>query len=88
MRSKLEIIFISISFIFTAFLFIIIGTLFIMPSAEGFLSAIFSNEMITSIKLTLSTSVLAAFCVILVAVPTAYSLSRYSFPLKSLVKSI
>ncbi|HHY01211.1 MAG: ABC transporter permease [Methanobacterium sp.] len=88
MRSKLEIIFISISFIFTAFLFIIIGTLFIMPSTEGFLSAIFSNELLASIKLTLSTSVLAAFCVILVAVPTAYSLSRYSFPLKSLIKSI
>ncbi len=88
MRSKLEIIFISISFIFTTFLFIIIGTLFIIPSPEGFIEAVFSDEIISSIKLTLSTSVLAGFGVILVAVPTAYSLSRYSFPLKSLVKSI
>lgn len=88
MRSKLEIIFISISFIFTAFLFIIIGTLFIIPSPEGFIEAFFSNEMMAALKLTLSTSILAATFVMLVAIPTAYSLARYEFPLKSLVKSI
>ncbi|MCC7560088.1 MAG: ABC transporter permease [Methanobacterium sp.] len=88
MRSKLEIIFISISFIFTTFLFIIIGSLFVIPSPQGFVESLFSNEMMSALKITLSTSILAAFFVMLVAVPTAYSLSRYQFPLKSLVKSI
>lgn len=88
MRSKLEIIFISISFIFTTLLFLIIGSLFIIPSFDGFIKALFSNEMTSALKLTLSTSVLAAFFVMLVAIPTAYSLARYAFPLKSLVKSI
>ncbi len=88
MRSKLEIIFISISFIFTAFLFLIICSLFLIPSPEGFIKSLFSIEMLSALKLTLSTSILAAFAVMLVAIPTAYSLSRYHFPLKSLVKSI
>lgn len=88
MRSKLEIIFISISFIFTTFLFLIIGSLFIIPSFEGFIESLFSNEMMSALKITLSTSILAAFFVMLVAVPISYSLSRYDFPLKSLVKSI
>lgn len=88
MRSKLEIIFISISFIFTSLLFIIIGSIFLIPSPEGFLQSLFSDEMISAIKLTLSTSILAAFFVMIIAIPTAYSLSRFSFPLKSFVKSI
>ncbi|MCE5213176.1 MAG: ABC transporter permease [Methanobacterium sp.] len=88
MRSKLEIIFISISFIFTAFLFVIIGSIFIIPSPDGFLQSIFSEEMITALKLTLSTSILAAFFVMIIAIPTAYSFSRYSFPLKNILKSI
>jgi molybdate transport system permease protein len=88
MKSKLEIIFISISFIFTALLFIIIGNIFFIPSPQGFIQSLFSEEMITALKLTLSTSTVAAVSVIIVAVPTAYSLSRYSFPLKNIVKSI
>jgi molybdate transport system permease protein len=88
LRSKLEITFISISFIFTALLFLIIGSIFIIPSFEGFIQTLFSNEMLSALKLTFSTSILAAFCVMFVAIPTAYSLSRYAFPLKSLVKSI
>ena len=88
MKSKLEVTFISISFIFTALLFIIIGSLFFMPSLQGFVQSLFSEEMATAFKLTLSTSVIAALSVILIAVPTAYSLSRYNFPLKNIVKSI
>ena len=88
MKSKFEITFISISFIFTSFLFVIIGSIFFIPSPQGFIESLFSDEMLTALKLTLSTSIIAVVLVMLVAVPTAYSLSRYSFPLKSIVKSI
>jgi len=88
MKSKFEITFISISFIFTSFLFIIIGSIFFITSPQGFIESLFSDEMLSAIGLTLSTSLLAAIAVMMVAVPTAYSLSRYSFPLKSVVKSI
>ncbi|UTB34114.1 MAG: ABC transporter permease [Methanobacterium sp. ERen5] len=41
-----------------------------------------------SLKLTLSTSFLAALFVMIISVPTAYSLSRYEFPLKNFIKTI
>ena len=88
MRSKLELSFISIAFIFTCILFIIIGSIFLIPSFEGFINALFSDEIQFALRLTLSTSIIAASCVMLVAIPTAYSLARYEFPLKSVVKSI
>ena len=88
MKSKFEITFISISLIFTSFLFIIVMSIFFITSPKGFFESLLSDEMITALKLTLSTSLLAAVAVMLVAVPTAYSLSRYSFPLKSVVKSV
>jgi len=84
----LEISFISISFIFTSILFLIIGSLFVIPSFEGFVNAFFSDEIQFALRLTLSTSIFAAFGVMIVAIPTAYSLARYNFPFKSAVKSI
>ena len=84
----MELSFISISFIFTIILFLIIGSIFVIPSFEGFLNAFFSDEIQFALRLTLSTSIIAASCVMLVAIPTAYSLSRYNFPFKSVIKSI
>lgn len=88
MRSKLEITFISISLITTLILFIVIGSLFIIISPADVLESLFSPEMIFALELTLITSLVAALCVMLVAIPTAYALSRYTFPLKSIFKSI
>jgi len=88
MRSKLELTFISISIIFTLFLFTAICSLFIIPSPSGFIESLFSDEMIFALKLTIYTAGISAICVMLVAIPTAYALSRYNFPLKTLIKSI
>jgi molybdate transport system permease protein len=44
--------------------------------------------MLYAFQLTISTSIISASLVMLFAIPTAYSLSRYNFPLKSMVKSI
>ncbi len=88
MRSKLEITFISISIFFTLLLFVVIGCLFIIISPVDFFESLFSNEMIFALELTISTSLIAAMLVLLFATPTAYALSRYQFPLKTLIKSI
>ncbi len=88
MRSKLEITFISISFLATLLLFMVIGSLFVIISPADVISSLFSSEMIFALELTLSTSLVAAVCVMIIATPTAYSLSRFNFPLKTIVKSI
>ena len=88
MRSKLEIAFISISLISTLILFIVIGSLFVIINPADVLESLLSPEMIFALELTLITSLVAAICVMLVAIPTSYALSRYKFPLKSIFKSI
>lgn len=88
MRSKLELIFISITLFFTFLFFITIGSLFIIPTPQGFINALFSEEMLFALKLTIITSIVSAFLVMICAVPMAYTLSRYEFPLKTFVKTI
>ncbi|OPX58137.1 MAG: Molybdate/tungstate transport system permease protein WtpB [Methanobacterium sp. PtaB.Bin024] len=88
MKSKMEISFISIAIFFTLILFMAVGSLFILPSFQGFIDAIQSEEMVEAFKLTIYTAAISSVLVMLVAIPTAYSLSRYSFPLKTLIKSI
>ncbi len=88
MRSKFEIISITITIIITILLFSVIGSMFFVTSPEGFISSLFSEELRYSIILTLTTSIISAFFTILLAIPMAYSLSRYEFPLKGLFRII
>ena len=88
MRTKLEITFISISFLLTALLFILLGSLFVIISPIDIINSILSYEMLYALQLTVMTSIIAATIVMIFALPTAYALSRYSFPLKTLVKII
>ncbi len=84
----MEISFISIAIFFTLILFLAVGSLFIIPSFQGFVDSILSEEMIEAFKLTLYTAAISSALVMLVANPTAYSHSRYSFPLKTFIKII
>ncbi|MDR0900482.1 MAG: ABC transporter permease [Methanobrevibacter sp.] len=88
MRSKFEIGFIVITIAITLLFFIVIGSMFLIPSFEGFINALFSEEMAFAITLTLYTSIISAILVILCCIPIAYTLSRYEFPLKSFFKII
>jgi molybdate transport system permease protein len=88
MRTKLEITFISISLIFTGLLFTVLGSLFVIITPSAILKSFFSYEMLYALQLTITTSIIAASLVMIFAIPTAYSLSRYSFPLKTIVKTI
>lgn len=88
MRSKFELSFIIVTIAITLLFFVVIGSMFLIPSFEGFIDALFSDEMIFAISLTLFTSLISAFFVMIFCIPIAYTLSRYNFHLKWLFKTI
>jgi len=88
MRSKFELIFIGVTIFITLLFFVVIGSMFLIPSFEGFIDALFSPEMLFAIYLTLTTSLISAILVMISCIPMAYTLSRYEFPLKGLFKII
>jgi len=88
MRSKFEILFIGITVTITLIFFTIIGSMFLIPSFEGFINSLLSEQMMFAIGLTLSTSLISASLVVLCAIPMAYALSRFKFPLKGLFQII
>ncbi len=78
----------AISFAITASLFMAVVSIFLYSNPREFLKCVSSREMEYSIFLSLVTSAVATFLVILTAVPLAYALARYEFPARSLVKTI
>lgn len=74
--------------VITAILLTAIGSLFLVPSPSEIWESLLSEEMIFSLKLTLWTSLVSTFFVILLSIPTGYSLSRINFWGKSVVKAI
>lgn len=88
MRSKFETSFIILTIFITLLFFVVIGSMFLIPTFQGFVNALFSQEMLFAISLTLSTSAISAILVIICCIPMAYTLSRYEFPLKGLFKIV
>ena len=88
MKSKFQWLFIAITTIITIIFFLVIGSMFLIPSYEGFINALVSKEMSFAIGLTLFTSIVSATLAILCCIPMAYTLSRYEFKLKWLFKII
>lgn len=82
MRSKFELTFIGLTVFITIIFFVVIGSMFLIPTFQGFVDALFSEEMIFAISLTLTTSIVSAILVMVCCIPMAYTLSRYEFPLK------
>ncbi len=65
-----------------------IFSLILVPSVSEIWKSLLSEEMLFSLKLTLWTSLLSTFLVLIVSVPTGYSLSRIDFFGKSMVKTV
>ena len=82
MRSKFELTFIGLTVFITIIFFVVIGSMFLIPTFQGFVDALFSEEMIFAISLTLTTSIVSAILVMVCCIPIAYTLIRYEFPLK------
>lgn len=88
MRSKFEWLFIVITAIITLLFFVVIFSMFLIPTFDGFIKSLTSSQMLFAIGLTLSTSSVSALLVVLSCIPMAYTLSRYHFKLKWLFKII
>ncbi len=87
-RNYLNIIFTVVLFVYTGFLFFTYGQLFWNFSRHDFFSIISGEEIIYSVRFSLFTSFSALLIVLLIAVPSAYILSRVEFPGKTLLESL
>jgi len=79
---------IFIAFLFTSILFVAIASLFVVPNPKEILSSLQTEEMIYSIRLSIVTSAISTVVVLAISIPIGYALARFSFPGKSVVKSI
>ena len=79
----------GIAFFFTLLLFLAaVGTLLFVLKPSEIISALLSQEMLYSMKLSILTASVSTLLVMCCSVPTAYALSRFNFPGKSLIKAI
>lgn len=88
MRSKFELLFIAITVIISLILFLVIGSMFLVTTPEGFFESLFSPELAYSMWLTVYTSIISASLVIICCIPMAYSLTRFDFPGKWLFRIV
>lgn len=66
----------------------IIASLVAYTRWDTFVKALFSEEILFAIRLSLLTATISAIISILIAVPVAYAISRHNFPGKSIVDSL
>src|SRR4030042_53688 len=66
----------------------IIASLLAYTKWDTFVSALFSEEILFAIRLSLMTATIAAVISMLIAVPVAYAISRARFPGKDIVDSL
>lgn len=79
---------VGVTFFFTFLLFIAVGALLFVLKPSEILSALLSEEMFYSMKLSMLTSSASTLSVMCFSIPTAYALSRFSFQGKNLIKAI
>lgn len=79
---------VGIACTFTFLLFMTIGTLLFVLKPSDLLSSLISEEMLYSMKLSMLTSSASTISVMCCSIPTAYALSRFSFPGKSVIKTV
>ena len=79
---------VSVLVILTIFFVGVIASLLAYTDWNTFLSALFSEEILFAIRLSVTTATIAAIIAILIAIPVAYSISRTDFPGKDIVDSL
>jgi len=89
MKNKLFNIIVYASIILTVIFFLIlIFALFQQLGNTTFHKRLNSSEILFAVKLTIATATVSSLFAIIFAIPLAYALSRYKFPLKNIVNSI
>ena len=84
MRTKLEITFISISFLLTALLFILLGSLFVIISPADIINSLLSYEMLYALQLTVTTSLIAAHYSYDICIAHCICIEQIFLPIKNI----
>ncbi len=89
MKNKLfTLAFAGVLTLLVLFLLILICSLFAQLRGPDTLKGIHRSELLFSIRLTLVTATAASLLALLIALPTAYVLARYRFPLRDAVDTL
>ena len=78
----------SVLVILAIFIVGIIVSMLAYTEWDTFVSALFSEEILFAVRLSLTTATVAAVISLLIAVPVAYTISRNDFPGKDIVDSL
>lgn len=79
---------ISALVLLAVFIIGIIASLLAYTEWNTFIDALFSEEILYAIRLSLITATISAIIAILIAIPVSYAISRTNFPGKSIVDSL
>jgi len=79
---------ISVLAVLALFIVAIIVSMLAYTEWDAFVSALFSEEILFAVRLSLTTATIAAVISILIAIPVAYAISRTDFPGKDIVDSL
>lgn len=71
---------IAASVILTVFLVLVLSLIVLRPSADALLASLASSEMQFAVGLSLATASVSTLLCMLIGIPAAYALARYSFP--------
>lgn len=66
----------------------LVGSLATYTNFKAFTQTLISSEILFSIKLSLITATVASILALLIAVPSAYALSRFNFPGKNILDAL
>jgi len=79
---------ISALVLLAVFFVAIVASMIAYTKWDTFVSALFSEEILFAIRLSVTTATIAAVISILIAIPVAYAISRAQFPGKDIVDSL
>lgn len=79
---------ISVLVVLTIFIVGIVVSMLAYTDWNTFLSALFSEEILFAVRLSVTTATVAAVISMLIAIPVAYAISRTEFPGKDIVDSL
>lgn len=79
---------ISFAVVLAAFIVTLIVGIVLKTTPQALMSSLASREIMFAVRLSLLTSVMSTLICIVVSVPAAYALARYTFPGKSILNTI
>jgi len=79
---------IAVSVLLAVFIVILLALIVTRPTPEALIASLLSSEIHFAITLSLLTSLVSTFLCIIIGVPAAYALARYSFKGKNVVNAL